>query len=74
VAVETLLAPVELSAVSAQQTTPAAGEPPPTFDQRWAAWEAKGAAHDRALRRKLAIAAPILLLIAVVVLYLLLKA
>jgi hypothetical protein len=43
-----------------------------TFDERWAAWEAKGVAHDRALRRKRAIAAPILLVVVAVVLYALL--
>jgi hypothetical protein len=40
-----------------------------SFEERWAAWQAKGAAHDRALRRKIAIAAPILIVIAAVVLY-----
>jgi hypothetical protein len=39
------------------------------FDARWAAWQAKGAAHDRAVRRKMAIAAPILIVVAVVVIY-----
>jgi hypothetical protein len=43
-----------------------------TFDERWAAWQAKGAAHDRAARRKMAIAAPILLVVVAVVLYALL--
>jgi hypothetical protein len=43
-----------------------------TFDERWAAWQAKGAAHDRAVRRKMAIAAPILLVVVAVVLYALL--
>lgn len=42
-----------------------------TFDERWAAWQKKGAAHDRAVRRRMAIAAPILLVV-VVVLYALL--
>jgi hypothetical protein len=32
-----------------------------TFDERWAAWHAKGAAHDRGVRRKVAIAMLILL-------------
>ena len=40
-----------------------------TFDERWAAWQARGAAHERAVRRKMAIAAPILLLVAAVVMY-----
>jgi hypothetical protein len=43
-----------------------------TFDERWAAWQAKGAAHDRAGRRKMAIAAPILLVVVAVVWYALL--
>lgn len=43
-----------------------------TFDERWAAWQAKGVAHDRAVRRKVAIAAPILLVAAAVVLFALL--
>jgi hypothetical protein len=42
-----------------------------SFDERWAAWLARGAAHDRAVRRKIAIAAPILALV-VAVLYVLL--
>jgi hypothetical protein len=40
---------------------------PANFDERWAAWQAKGAAHDRAVRRKMAIAAPILIVVAAVV-------
>jgi hypothetical protein len=40
-----------------------------TFDERWAAWQAKGAAHDRTVRRKLAIAAPTLLVVVAVVMY-----
>jgi hypothetical protein len=40
---------------------------PPSFDQRWAAWQAKGAAHDRAVRRKMALGAPILIVAAIVI-------
>jgi hypothetical protein len=43
-----------------------------TFDERWAAWQAKGAAHERAVRRRMAIAAPILLVVVAIVLYALL--
>ena len=43
-----------------------------SFDDRWVAWQAKGAAHDRAVRRKMAIAAPILIVVAAVVIYALL--
>lgn len=41
----------------------------PGFGERWAAWQAKGAAHDRGGRRRMAFAAPILLLVAAGVLY-----
>jgi small-conductance mechanosensitive channel len=43
-----------------------------SFDDRWAAWQAKGAPHDRAVRRKMALAAPIVIAVAAVVLYALL--
>ena len=41
------------------------------FEERWAAWLAKGAARDRAVRRKMAVAAPIVLAVAAVVIYVL---
>jgi hypothetical protein len=41
------------------------------FDQRWAAWQAKGAVHDR-VRRKMAMVAPILITVAAVIIYALL--
>ena len=56
----------------------AAAHPPPlaaaqeweaTFDERWAAWQAKGAARDRAFRRKLAVAAPIVIIIVAVIVF-----
>jgi hypothetical protein len=37
------------------------------FDERWAAWQARGVAHDRAVRRRMAFAAPILILVGAVV-------
>lgn len=37
------------------------------FEQRWAAWQARGAAHDRAARRHAALAAPVVLILAAVV-------
>jgi hypothetical protein len=40
-----------------------------TFDDRWAAWQARGAARDRAVRRKMAIVAPVLLVVVAVVIY-----
>jgi hypothetical protein len=54
-----------------------APEPPPStipgstasFDERWASWQAKGAAHDRAMRGKMAIAAPVLIVVVAVFIY-----
>jgi hypothetical protein len=43
-----------------------------TFDERWAAWQARGAARERAVRRRMAIGAPILLVVVAVVTYALL--
>jgi small-conductance mechanosensitive channel len=43
-----------------------------SFEERWAAWHAKGVAHDRAVRGNMAVAAPVLLLVAAVALYVLL--
>lgn len=37
-----------------------------TFEERWAAWVARGASRDRAFRRRLGIAAPILAVVAAV--------
>ena len=39
------------------------------FEERWAAWQAKGATHERAFRRKMTFAAPILIVVAVFLLY-----
>jgi hypothetical protein len=39
------------------------------FDERWAAWQTRGAARDRAARRKIAIAAPVLLVAVAVLFY-----
>ena len=38
----------------------------PDFDARWAAWLARGAAHDRAVRGRLLIVAPTAIVVAVV--------
>jgi hypothetical protein len=40
-----------------------------TFEDRWAAWRAKGIAHDRAVRRKMAIAAPLVLVAGALVMF-----
>ena len=45
----------------------------PTFEERWAAWQARGAAHDRAVRRRVTIAAPILAVAAAILYALLLR-
>jgi hypothetical protein len=39
----------------------------PDFDARWAAWLARGAAHDRAFRRRFAILGPTALVAAAIV-------
>ena len=62
---------VEHSAVP-QPSTSAATLSGTSFEQRWAAWEAKGAAHDRAFRRKLALAAPMVMVIAAIIIFALL--
>ena len=38
-------------------------------DEHWAAWYAKGAAHDRIVRRRMAIALPLLAVVAAVLGY-----
>lgn len=45
----------------------------PGFDERWAAWQARGAAHDRTMRRRMMFAAPILAIGAVSLYVLLLR-
>jgi small-conductance mechanosensitive channel len=63
---------VRTVAASPQVAVSAAVPVAASFDERWAAWQAKGAAHDSAVRRKLAAAAPILIVVAAVVIYMLL--
>jgi small-conductance mechanosensitive channel len=63
---------VELPPIAAPQLSQpitVRGEEATSVDERWAAWQAKGAAQDRVVRRKLAIAAPILLIVVAVVFY-----
>ena len=55
-----------------QAARPTAVPEAASFDERWAAWQARGAAHDRAVRRKMAVAVPILIVVAAVVFYVLL--
>jgi hypothetical protein len=42
------------------------------FAQRWAEWQKKGAAHDRAVRRKMVVVIPILIVVAAAIIYALL--
>jgi hypothetical protein len=42
-------------------------------NERWAAWQAKGAARDRTFRRKLAVAAPIAIVVLAVIVFALLR-
>ena len=66
--------PLEPSAVAEPQrpAPPLSRESGVGLDERWAAWEAKGAAHDRAFRRKLAVAAPIVIIIVAIIVFALL--
>jgi hypothetical protein len=66
----------EPSAVLARALTKALGAckgmmPPqserdPDFDARWAAWLARGAAHDRVVRRRFVVLVPVAIVVAVV--------
>jgi hypothetical protein len=60
-----VLSPVVASAAAPSLTV---GESA-SFDERWAAWQAKGAAHDRVVLGRMAIAAPVLIVVAAVILY-----
>jgi hypothetical protein len=44
-----------------------------TFEERWAAWIARGASRDRAFRRRVTVAVPILAVVATVVYFLLIR-
>ena len=63
---------IEVVSVAAPGPVPSTTAPEPSFDERWASWEAKGAVHDRAVRRRMAIAAPILIVLAAILAYALL--
>jgi hypothetical protein len=54
---------VEIPAASVHYVS-AQPEQASSFEERWAAWQARGAAHDRAVRRRMTIASPILVVIA----------
>lgn len=46
---------------------PLPSKPDPEFDARWAAWLARGAAHDRAARHRLVLLAPAAVVLALFV-------
>ena len=60
---------IDVPTVTAPQPAPEFTTAPEStdFERRWAAWQAKGAAHDRAVRRKMAVAAPILIVAAIII-------
>ena len=57
---------VHLSDVASAATTSAPVPQSASFDERWAAWQAKGAAEERAVRRQMVLAAPIVIVLAVI--------
>ena len=61
------MAVAETLPIAAPETPTSTPTPEPSFDERWAAWQAKGAAHDRAVRRRMVIAAPIAIIVAVII-------
>jgi hypothetical protein len=60
------------SIAAPEAPTPTTAREPASFDERWAVGEAKGTARDRALRRGMAVAAPILIVLAAIIVYALL--
>lgn len=60
---------IDIPPVAAPPPAPAlaSGSESADFEQRWAAWQAKGAAHERAFRRKMTVAAPILIIAAIII-------
>ena len=46
---------------------PLSSDRDPAFEARWAAWIARGAAHDRAGRRRVRLGAPVAAIAAIVV-------
>ena len=62
--------PVEVPPVppSGSSTAPTSSEEK-SFEERWAAWQAKGDAQELAFRRKMAVAAPCLIVVAIAIGY-----
>jgi len=67
--------PVALPVPTQDLSTRAAEIPEaaPSFEERWTAWLARGAAHDRAVRRRIMLALPTLAIVAAVFYVLLLR-
>lgn len=57
--------PVSAQEVSTRHPAIPGGDTP-DFTERWAAWQARGAAHDRSVRRRMMFALPILAIVAAV--------
>jgi hypothetical protein len=56
---------IDVPTVAAPPQAPSFAAAPESadFERRWAAWQAKGAALDRALDHRIALAAPILIIV-----------
>ena len=52
------MSPTELIVSSPYANRAALATAEPDFEARWAAWEARGAAHDREVRRNLIVMVP----------------
>ena len=63
-------------AASTEDLSPRANTTPAdttSFEERWTAWQERGAAHDRAVRRRMRLAVPILAIVAAVLYVLLMR-
>ena len=58
---------IDVSPVQPPVVSPALDDEIVGFAKRWDVWRAKGIAHDRAVRRKLAFAVPIAVIVAALV-------
>jgi hypothetical protein len=61
--------PVDTSTIAPEAPAFPLVTEPTDFDERWAAWQAKNAAHDRAVRRKMQVAVPLMIVLIAVILY-----
>src|SRR5262245_23585622 len=56
-------APHQKASDACEAIMPLQSEPDPDFDARWAAWLTRGAAHDRAVRRRLVVLVPVAIVV-----------